>query len=133
MEASRRTGLPWLAVTGPLAQALSVNVVYSGSALVGDDYASLSTIVTFAPGSATAVIDVTAIDDLLVESPETIVATVAGGQGYVVSPTQAIATITIADNEPVVSVTALDNQATESGSPAADTIAISIIPKRSGG
>ncbi len=94
--------------TGPLAQALTVNVVFSGTALMGDDYQALSAIVTFLPNSATAVIDLSIIDDLFVENPETVIATVAGGDGYVVSPTQAIATVTITDNEPVISLVATD-------------------------
>lgn len=94
--------------TGPTGLALSVNLVFSGTAIAGLDYEPLASIVTFAPGQSTVSFTLTVIDDMLVEDPETVIVTIAGGTGYTVSATQALATVTIADNEPTISVVATD-------------------------
>ncbi|MBL8757599.1 MAG: hypothetical protein JNK35_04115 [Phycisphaerae bacterium] len=94
--------------TGPTGLALSVNLVFSGTAIAGLDYAPLASIITFAPGQSTVSFALTVIDDMLVEDPETVIVTVAGGTGYTVSATQALATVTITDNEPTISVVATD-------------------------
>ncbi|MDH4407083.1 MAG: M10 family metallopeptidase C-terminal domain-containing protein, partial [Cyanobium sp. D14.bin.5] len=56
--------------TGPTTSALTVNVAMSGTATNGTDYTAIPTTVTFAAGSATALVNLTVIDDSLVEGTE---------------------------------------------------------------
>ena len=100
------------------ANQLPLTVAYtvSGTATNGTDYAALSGTVTFAPGATTAIIDVTPINDALSEGNETVIVTLAASDSYELGT--ASATVTIADNEPEVSVTATDASASEHTAPA---------------
>jgi Ca2+-binding RTX toxin-like protein len=87
----------------------------SGTATNGTDYTAIPTTVTFAAGSATALVNLTVIDDTLVEGPETATLTVLPGSGYLQGglgtktgsaaasqstfTPSASATVTIADND----------------------------------
>jgi subtilisin family serine protease/subtilisin-like proprotein convertase family protein len=68
--------------TGPTTSALTVNVAMSGTATNGTDYTAIPTTVTFAAGSATVLVNLTVIDDTLVEGTETATLTVLAGTGY---------------------------------------------------
>ena len=70
----------------------------SGTATNKKDYTSIPTTVTFAAGSATAVVNLTPIDDTLVEGTETAILTIGTGTGYTVGTTPS-ATVNITDNE----------------------------------
>jgi hypothetical protein len=91
---------------GDLSQPLTAGVTTGGTATVGDDYLALSTSATFPAGAATLDIFLTARRDNLVEGDEAVTFTVDGGSGYTVSGGPA--TLTIADDPPVISVTATD-------------------------
>lgn len=95
--------------TGSPTLGLTVNLLIGGTATSGDDYVPLLAIATFLPGSSVATIDVTPIDDLLVESSETVIVSLTVGDGYTVSTTQATATVTITDNEPTISLVSTRN------------------------
>lgn len=92
--------------SGDTTGALTVNVTFGGAASLGSDYSqSGATIVsgnnatvTFAAGSATAVVTVTPLDDLSVESAEDVKLTVASGAGYTVG-TPSTDTGNITDND----------------------------------
>ncbi len=103
--------------TGPTTSALIVNYTVSGSASSGADFTALSGSVTIPAGALSATITVTPIDDQLVESPETVIVTIAADSAYNISAMQGAGTVTIADNEPTLAVRASDPQASEAGDP----------------
>jgi hypothetical protein len=113
-ETAGDTGTFTITRTGSTAAALTVSYAMSGTATNGTDYNSLSGSVTIAAGSATATVVVTPIDDVLVEGNETAILTISANAAYTVgSPSSA--TVTIADNDslPTVTVTATDATASE--------------------
>ncbi|HKI70822.1 MAG TPA: S8 family serine peptidase, partial [Verrucomicrobiae bacterium] len=105
--------------TGDTSTALTVNYTLGGTAQSGTDYEQLGTSVTLAAGAASTTVTVTPIDDTQVEGNETVVLTISADAAYSVgSPSSA--TITIADNdgtptEPVLTLSAVDPDASESG------------------
>ncbi len=107
-----------------LAETLTVRYRVEGTADPGDDYEALDGEVTFAAGAATATIYVTAIDDDLGESTETVIVTVETDDEseYMVDSARASASVSITDNEPVVSVAATTAAASENNRPGAFTI-----------
>jgi hypothetical protein len=93
---------------GDLSNSLAVNYSVGGTATSGTDYTALSGTVTFAAGAATVDVSVAALTDNAVEENEAVTATVTSGSGYSVgSPSSA--TVTIADDPPVISVTPLQD------------------------
>jgi hypothetical protein len=68
--------------TGDLSNALSLNYRLAGTATAGSDYQPLSGTAVFLAGQSTTQIMVTAIDDLIAESGETIKISLAIGNGY---------------------------------------------------
>ncbi|MEM6715914.1 MAG: Calx-beta domain-containing protein, partial [Cyanobacteria bacterium P01_C01_bin.147] len=73
-----------------------------GTATAGQDYAALSGTVTILAGASEATIDVSVIDDLEVETAETVTVTldaVTAGDADIVLGAADTATVTIADNE----------------------------------
>lgn len=79
---------------------LAVNYSISGTAVNGVDYASLSGSVSIPAGAFSANILITAIDDVVVESAETVTLTLATNVAYNIGAS-ASATIGIADNDGV--------------------------------
>jgi hypothetical protein len=103
----------------------AVTLAWSGAAVLGTDYTVTATgatlsanglTLTFAPGSSSATITVTPIDDAAIETSEGVTLTLASGTGYTVgSPSAATGTIT--DNDtPVVSIVATDASGAEQAS-----------------
>jgi hypothetical protein len=79
---------------GSLTTALTVNYTLGGTATSGADYrAPTTTTVTFAAGSATAVLQIDPLTDFALESDETVTLTLASGAGYVASTGALSATI----------------------------------------
>lgn len=92
--------------TGSLTNPLDVTYIISGTSS-GADYAPLTGIVTIPAGQATAQLNISVIDDAVGESSETLTLTIIDGVGY--GPgLAASATVTINDNEPIVTVSAID-------------------------
>ena len=95
---------------------LTVSYTYNGTATAGSDYPLLSGNFTIPPGQASATLDVPAWQDSLTEPPETINLTIAVNAAYNVaaSPGNA-ATMTIVDDteQPILTITATDNEASE--------------------
>ncbi|MCU0777190.1 MAG: choice-of-anchor D domain-containing protein [Akkermansiaceae bacterium] len=98
---------------GPLAAPLSVNLGVGGSAafpadynVTGADSFSASTAsVTFAPGSTTAVLEITPQADTTVEPDESVILTVVSGSGYLAAaPVSATATLVNDDTDVSVTV-----------------------------
>jgi hypothetical protein len=100
-----RTGV----VTAPLAVGLNI----SGTAINGGDYTTIPSSVTIPAGSASQTIAVNPINDTMPEgaNAETVVLNIKVGAAYGIGTGQA--TVSIADDEPIVSVFATDATSTE--------------------
>ena len=96
---------------GATTNALSVNVLVTGTAGSGTDYAALTTPVVIPAGDASVPLVVTPIDDALPEPSETVIVALASGPYFIGAP--ASATVTIADDEPLVTIAATDPSAAE--------------------
>ncbi|HEY5910543.1 MAG TPA: Calx-beta domain-containing protein [Verrucomicrobiae bacterium] len=84
---------------------LRVDFTISGTAINGVDFVAISNWVTIPAGHYSATLPIQVLDDLLVEGPETITVTLEPGTAYALaSPTSA--TITIEDDEPMLTITA---------------------------
>lgn len=102
---------------GDVAAALNVFFTKGGTASNGADYQSLGGGVSLAvvPAAQPSVtVTVVPVADNLVEGPETAVFTLAPNAAYVIGATPT-ASVTIADDPPVVNVTATDASAAEAG------------------
>ena len=94
--------------TGDLTAPLDIHYEISGSATPGSDYVPIPNTVTIAPGAATATVDVTPIDYLLIESDENVVLTIGWSADYIVgTPSSASITIASDDVPPDLIVSAL--------------------------
>jgi hypothetical protein len=104
-EASNR-GQFVLSRTGNTANSLTVNYLISGTATNGQDYNNLTGSVTFVAGSATAVIDISTIDDAVYEGNEKISLTLATNSKYTLGQ-KSSASVSLIDNEllPFIAVT----------------------------
>jgi len=98
--------------TGDTAQALTVHYTVSGTATPGTDYTPLSGIVTINPGFVSAVVPVTPIDDLAVESNESVIVTLALDPGYLLGSAGAVVTIVSNDSPSDLVVATLTGPAT---------------------
>ena len=83
---------------GDTSAPLTVHYVVSGTAIAGADYQALSGTVLIEAGAATAPITVTPIDDVLLESNETVVLALSAGGGYGVG-TPATASIAVVSDD----------------------------------
>jgi hypothetical protein len=97
-----------------MASPLTVTFTLSGTATNGTDYTTLPLTATFPAGSATVDIVVAPVADALAEGAETVTLTLASAAPYAIG-SPATGTVTIADAAPVVSVTAVDAEASEAG------------------
>jgi Subtilase family/Calx-beta domain len=87
--------------TGDFSASLSFNYRSTGTATNGIDYQLLGGTATFAVGQSTAQILVTAIDDAVAESGETVKIFLVAGDGYQLTKNQG-ATLAIVDNDSVL-------------------------------
>jgi hypothetical protein len=87
--------------TGDLSNTLSFNYRLAGTATAGSDYQLLSGTAVFLAGQSTAQITVTAIDDLVAESGETVKISLAIGNGYQLAKNYQ-ASLAIVDNDSIV-------------------------------
>ena len=113
------TGTFTVTRTGSTTTALTVGFALSGTATSGSDYsAPPASPLTIPAGATSATITVTPIDDSVVESAETVVATLMAGTAYEIG-SPSTATVTISDDEPaeppetVVTIEATDATAAE--------------------
>jgi hypothetical protein len=102
--------------TGPTTDPLTVTYTVTGTATAGVDYTALSGSVTIGVGFSTATVRVTVLDDSEAEPPETVDVTISADVGYMVSASST-ETVTIADDEPTISVVATDVAAAEPADP----------------
>ena len=128
--------------TGSTALPLTVRLTRSGTALIGTvggttgDYtltadgaalATTFTTVTIPAGQREATVVLTVRDDALVEPTETAIFTLAAGTGYGLSTVISgrAVTVSIADDEPSLTITATDNTAAEGSGANGGTFVIS--------
>ena len=98
-----------------LAAPLSVTLTLTGTATNGTDYSGLPLTANFAAGVATTTVEVKPTSDAVTEGPETVILTLGVTAPYEAG-SPASATVTIGDTPtPLVSVTAFDSTAAESG------------------
>ena len=94
-----------------------VSYTLSGDATAGDDFANLSGTVTILAGQTSATIDVSVIDDSVLEDTETLTLTldaITSGDAEVSIGTTDTATVTITDDDVAeISITANDDSAAE--------------------
>ncbi|PYI87333.1 MAG: hypothetical protein DME26_06490 [Verrucomicrobia bacterium] len=118
-ESAGDTGTFTVSRTSSSTSALTVNYTLAGIALNGTDYNLLPNSITIPAGASSAAVNVTPIDDMLVEGPETVILTLSADAAYAVgSPVSA--SLTIADNDsvptlPTVTVMATDANASRVG------------------
>ncbi|MEA5579690.1 Calx-beta domain-containing protein, partial [Anabaena sp. UHCC 0451] len=104
--------------TGNKSAPLTVNYTVVGTATNGVDYQSLTKSVTFAAGSATAIINVNVKDDAVYEGNETVIVNLASSANYSLG-TAKTATVNLVDNDsattikPTVTISASDGNAGE--------------------
>ena len=121
VEQGAGTGTFVVSRTGSTTSALTVNIAYSGTAIIsgtGDDYnvsPTGTTSVTIASGQSALTITVTPIDDSTAELDETVTLSLTSSANYQMGVNKS-ATVTIRDNEPIVTITAADAAAAETGS-----------------
>ena len=107
-----------------------INYVVTGSATAADDFIALPGVVKIAAGETTATIDLTALDDTILEDDESVTLTltsIAGGDADVsIDTTASSATVAITDNDTAtVSIAATDADAGEPGNAGQFTITMS--------
>ncbi|MCB9016960.1 MAG: HYR domain-containing protein, partial [Lentimicrobiaceae bacterium] len=98
--------------------ATVITYAVTGTATPGSDYTTLSGTVTIPAGSTTATIAVNVIDNLIIESSETVIATLtaitSGDANTSIDTDNDEATVTITDNDAaIVTITANDPNAAE--------------------
>jgi hypothetical protein len=105
-----------------LASDLTVLYTVDGTADSGDDYEPLEGVIVIPAGQASMSLTFSAVDDTIGEGNETVILTLEGGGVYGVDATRSSVTVTIVDNEPVVSIAATDAAAGENNNPGVFTI-----------
>lgn len=105
-----------VALSAPVANSVSVDYgVIGGSATSPDDFTLAPGTLTFAPGETVKALPLSLVDDLEVEPSETVIIGLSNVVGGALT-TSSNHTLTILDNDlPVVTVTATDASAHESG------------------
>ncbi len=108
--------------------AVTVTLAYSGTATSGSDYTALTTTISIAAGNTTGTKTVTAVDDAVSESSETLVIDIASATNATESGTQQ-ATITITDDDvaatPTVTLSASPATIAENGGASTITATLS--------
>jgi subtilase family serine protease len=96
-EAGLTPGAFTVTRTGDTTDPLTVPYVVGGTATAGADYVALPGAVTIPAGAASAAIEVSPLDDTLVEPNETVVATISASAAYVIASGPGTVTITSDD------------------------------------
>ena len=96
-----------------------VNYTVSGTANGGTDYTALSGTVTILAGQTSATIDVSVLNDLLLDSDETVIVTLSGTNNSLITVDENnnTDTVTIMDEDRLVSIVANDDLGNEDNTP----------------
>ena len=111
-EAGPQNGAFTISRTGATDESLVVVIARGGTANDGADYVNFGLILTIPAGESTLVVPVVPVADNVAEGPETVIMTISAGTEYIVGGAGS-ATVTIVDDPPVVSITAVDPDAAE--------------------
>lgn len=99
--------------TGISSTDLLVNFSLTGTAVNGLDYTTIASPISLPANTSSVIVDVTVIDDAVIETAETVILTLLSGTGYSVGSNNS-AQIIITDNDlPNVSIIASDPNAAE--------------------
>jgi|GEM_PF-2497044 len=90
---------------GDINSSLSVSYTIGGTATAGTDYTAVSGAVSIPAGLASINENITALRDNLVEGDETVILTISGAGTTYIAGSPSTATVTIADDPPIVSLT----------------------------
>lgn len=102
--------------TGSTAASLNLAVAWSGTATSGSDYTALPATVNIPAGQSSVAVNVTPINDSVIEVPEDIVATISTSSAYVRDASATTAAVSLSDDDaPLVTVAAVDALASEAG------------------
>lgn len=115
-------------LSGASSQTVTVQVTSAdGTATAGDDYTTVATQASFAPGATTAQVTVSTTDDALVEGNETVTLSLSSPTGGpTINDGTAVVTITDNDTTPNVSISDVSVAEGDSGSTSATfTVALS--------
>jgi hypothetical protein len=110
-------GVTFVRTGGDLSSALNVFFTKSGTASNGGDYQSLGgavSLAVIAANQTSVTVNIVPLADNLVEGPETATLTLSPNAGYHIGAASS-ATVTIADDPPVVNLVASDPDAAETG------------------
>lgn len=113
-EAGLNPGTFSITRVGDTASALTVNYTIGGTATSGSDFTAVSGSVIIASGSSTATVTITPVDDTTYDGAETVILTLSPDAAYEIGASVS-ATVTIADDDGIVTVTATDAAAAEAG------------------
>jgi uncharacterized repeat protein (TIGR01451 family) len=100
-ETDTKPGVVTVTRVANTSTAQTFSYTLGGTATNGVDYTSLTGTATINAGQTSVDIAVTPVDDKLAEGNETATLTLGTGAGYVTNPSNAVATVTIIDNEPI--------------------------------
>ncbi|MEO8678124.1 MAG: CARDB domain-containing protein [Vicinamibacterales bacterium] len=107
-EAGLSSGAIRVSRSGETAASLTVFYAVTGTATPGSDYVALTGSVTIPEGASEALVPVDPQDDELIETTETVIATLAPDAAYTIgSPASAVVSITSDDLPPDLVVTAV--------------------------
>ncbi|WGV29016.1 ELWxxDGT repeat protein [Halotia branconii] len=98
-EAGSSPSMLRISRTGDTNIALAVKYTISGTAINGSDYTQLTGIAGIAVGQSFVDINITPVDDDLVETSETIILTLTTGTDYDIDASKISASVMIADND----------------------------------
>ena len=117
-EEATETGTFTVSRTGITDDPLVVSIIaLGGSATSGTDYTPLGSSVTILAGDSSATVNVTPVDDSLVEGTETVIINIVISSSYAIETSSAQIEIIDDDNElATVSIEATDASAAETGS-----------------
>jgi hypothetical protein len=106
--------------TGPATSALSVKYKVGGTATLGTDYTGIAAnpatkTVSFAAGSATAILTIDPTADITIEADETVALTLAAGKGYSIGTTAAVVGTVTNDDFPVITLDVSSAAVSEDG------------------
>ncbi|WP_435183624.1 pre-peptidase C-terminal domain-containing protein [Cylindrospermopsis raciborskii G7] len=106
--------------TGVISSPLTVNYTVGGEATLGTDYTGIpregtTKTVTFSANSSTARVTVDPTPDTTIESNETVVLTLASGDGYTIGTTGGVIGTIINDDLPSITLAVSPEKVTEDG------------------
>jgi hypothetical protein len=113
-EPGTDTGRFTLTRAGDKKLALTINLVITGTAQNGIDYEAIGSSVIIPANATSVTVNVKPIDDGAIEGNETVVLSLAEGGGYVVDGVSS-GTVTIKDDDNIISLLASDAVAAEGG------------------